>query len=144
MSDISQLHRLALHLNALASPQAVENVEKATGQTARRVKDTWNDKLYREGHASRTGRAISYDVGVAHDFSLFATTAEGVKSSSIVAEIGPRSGSGKQAGLVRLIENGSVNNSPQGLGAAALDEHAADFEAAVAFAEWAAAREHGL
>jgi hypothetical protein len=108
------------------------------------VKETWNGKLYTEGHADRTGRSISYDVGVAHDFHLFALDADGVKSSTLIAEIGPRSGSKKQAGIDRLLENGSIHNAPHGYGAAAIHEHEGDFEAAIAFAEAAAARRWNL
>lgn len=143
MSDVSQIGRLALDLGAVADGVA-ENLLPAAKGTAGLVKNTWNAKLYTEGHADRTSKSISFDVGVAHDFALFATTAEGVTSSSIVAEIGPRTGSGKQAGIVRLLENGSIHNAPHGYGAAALDEHAGDFERAIAFAEWAASQERGL
>jgi hypothetical protein len=138
-SDVSQLTTLARDLGELGSPQFAENLMPAMAATAGLVKSTWNGKLYTEGAASRTGRSISYDVGVAHDFDLFALDADGVKSSTLIAEIGPKTGSGKQAGIVRLLENGSVHNAPHGYGAAAIHEHESDFEAAIAFAEAAAA-----
>jgi hypothetical protein len=162
---VSDLASLARDLGELASPQFAENLMPAMAATAGLVKNTWNGKLYTEGHASRTGRSISYDVGVAHDFDLFALDDGGVKSSTLIAEIGPRrtggtrlraklearsngaaepSGGGRQAGIVRLLENGSIHNSPHGYGAASLHEHEADFETAIAFAEAAAAGRFGL
>lgn len=141
--DYSGLTSLTVSLGAVTH-SVQTNVEKAVEQSARRVKDAWNGKLYNEGHASRTGRSITYDVGAAHDLGLFGTVTGEARSSTIVAEIGPRTGSGKQAGIVRLLENGSVHNAPHGYGAAALDENAADFEQAVAFAVWAGEKEAGL
>lgn len=142
--NTSQLTELARDLGALGSPQHAENLLPAMAATAAAVKASWNEKLYRDGHARRTGTSISYDVGVAHDFALFALTADGVTASTLIAEIGPRTGSGKQAGIVRLLENGSIHNAPRGFGAAAIHEHEGDFEAALAFAEAAAAGRFGL
>lgn len=143
--DTRALRQLAHDLGVLGSPQTVENVETAVGTTAHLVKNTWNGKLYGPGSAaSRTGGSISYDVGVAHDFDLFAMDLGDVKSSTIIAEIGPKAHRGRQAGVVRLIENGSINNAPQGLGGASLDEHESDFEIAIAFAERVAAGRVGL
>jgi hypothetical protein len=139
VSDVSQLTELARDLGELGSPQFAENLMPAMSATAGLVKGTWNAKLYTEGHADKTGRSITYDVGVGHQFDLFALTADGVKSSTLIAEIGPKTGSGKQAGIVRLLENGSIHNAPHGYGAAAIHEHEGDFEDALAFAEAAAA-----
>lgn len=144
-SDVTDLSVLARDLGALGSPQYAENLMPAMRGTAGLVKNTWNGKLYGGGSAaSLTGRSISYDVGVAHDFDLFATDVGDVKSSTLIAEIGPRRGSGKQAGVVRLLENGSIHNAPHGYGAAALAEHEGDFESALAFAEAAAAGRYNL
>lgn len=142
--DYSQLSQLVSDLGSLGSPEFARNLEPAVGSTAGLVKSTWNGKLYTEGHADRTGRSISYDVGVAHEFALFALDEGDVTSSTILAEIGPKTGSGKQAGIVRLLENGSVHNAPHGYGAASLHEHEGDFETAIAFAEAAAAGRFGL
>jgi hypothetical protein len=137
--NTSQLSQLAQDLGRLGSPEFAENLLPAMKSTAALVKATWNAKLYTEGHADRTGNAITYDVGVGdHSFDLFATEV-GDARSTILAEIGARTGSGRQAGVVRLLENGSVHNAPHGYGAASLHEHESDFEAALAFAEAAAA-----
>lgn len=145
MSDFSELAKLARDLGKLSSPLVVENVTKAVEQSAARVKTAWNGKLYRDGHADRTGRSITYDVGVARQFNLFQTDVlSGADAATIVAEIGPKRGSGKQAGIVRLLENGSVHNAPHGYGAGALQESESSFDAALGFAIWAAEREAGL
>lgn len=123
------LSELARDLGRLSSPQVVEAVQAAVTVSAHRVKDAWNGRLYRDGHASRTGRSISYDVGVARDFSLWQTDAlQGPDSATIVAEVGPKRGAGKQAGVVRLLENGSATNAPHGYGTASLQENEADFD----------------
>jgi hypothetical protein len=141
----TSITRLALDLGMLSSPLVVEAVTKAVEHSAAGVKKAWNGKLYRDGHADRTGRSITFDVGVARQFSLFQTDAfSGPDEAAIVAEIGPKRGSGKQAGIVRLLENGSVHNAPHGYGAAALQENEADYEARIGFAIWAAEKAAGL
>lgn len=127
--DVTALNRLAKDLGALAL-EAQPNVLQAVNHTALAIKDAWNSKLYTEGSARRTGGAITY------------TVTEGV--DGIGADIGAVRGSGRQAGVVRLLENGSVHNPPHGYGSAALGESEADFEARIAFGIWAAQQEHGL
>lgn len=163
--DFSQLTRLAADLGHLAEEGTAENVRTAVEQSARRVKDRWNGKLYREGHAKLTGRSISYDVGAGAELRLFATDAgDTVQAGEIVAEIGPKRlgsgairaraqakfdgeqapGGGRQAGIVRLLENGSAHNAPHGYGSASLQEEEADFAAGIAFAVAAREREVGF
>lgn len=127
--DASGLTRLAADLGAIAD-DAHRNVRKATEQTARQVQDGWNGKLYTDGHAKLTGSAIS------------TTITEGVLG--VAADIGARRGSGRQAGIVRLLEHGSAHNAPHGAGSGALDEALPDFEQRLLFALWATQREHGL
>lgn len=127
--DTSGLDRLAADIGAAALGVA-PLLEKALGMTSKRVKDDWNGKLYSDGHARLTGRSISYDVTVS--------------GPTISAEIGAKRGEGRQAGIVRLLENGSVHNAPHGFGSAALGENEADFEARLAFAVWAGQERHGL
>lgn len=127
--NYTALSELARDLGHLAGPDTIANVEKAVEVTARRTKDGWNAALYREGHAALTGRSISYDVGVARDFALWQTDAmHGRDSATIVGEIGPRRGAGKQAGVVRLLENGSAHTRPHGYGSGVLQQNEADFE----------------
>lgn len=145
MIEYGPLSQLARDLGRLDSEGTAENVLKAVEHSARRVKDRWNGKLYREGHASLTGRAISYDVGGAADVRAFATDAEDtVNPGDITAVIGAKRGQGKQAGVVRLLENGSVNNPPHGYGAASIQEEEADFAAGIDFAIAAAERAAGF
>lgn len=148
--DFGQVSTLARDLGALGSGAARHNIERAVEHSARRVKDRWNAKLYTEGHAKLTGKAISYDVGTAFDLGL-GTSLQGALDSgsgaaSIVAEIGPRKGSHRQAGVVVLLENGAPaqNLAPHGYGAASVQEEEPDFEAGIAFALWAAQREANL
>lgn len=143
--DYTELSELARDLGNLSSPQVVEAVEKAVGHSALGVKNAWNASLYTEGHARLTGRSISYDVGTGQGMRLFAIDpGDTAGPGTIVAEIGPKGGQGKQAGVVRLLENGSVHNAPHGYGSAAIQENEADFEETIAFAIWAAEREAGL
>jgi hypothetical protein len=110
--DTSGLDRLAADLSKV--PGATDKtVPVALERTARRVKDDWNESLYRDGHANRTGRSITYDLLLArHEFS---------------AEIGAVRGSGKQAYITRLLEYGSAHNAPHGGGSGALDKNTDDF-----------------
>lgn len=110
--DTSGLDRLAADLAKV--PGATDRtVPVALERTARRVKDDWNDALYRDGHANRTGRSISYDLLISrHEFW---------------AEIGAVRGSGKQAYITRLLEYGSAHNPPHGGGSGALDKNTEDF-----------------
>lgn len=146
--DHSELSRLARDLGLLTSPQVRQDVEKAVEWSARDVKDRWNNKLYREGHAKLTGRSITYDVGVAHDLGLGTSYLDALEAGSgaatIIAEIGPKRGSGKQAGVVLLLENGSVNNQPHGYGAGALHEAEARFEYGIDLALGKIEKEAGL
>jgi hypothetical protein len=143
--DTTQLFKLAADLGSLDSRGTVEAVTTAMTVTAHRVKDAWNGRLYRDGHARRTGRAISYDVGAAHSFSLFALDEGGANdAAAIIAEIGAKSGGGRQAGVVRLLENGSAHNAPHGYGTAALHENEADFEHGLSLALTAVERAAGL
>lgn len=118
--DFTDFTKLAADIGE-AIPGGRKNFRTALEVTARHVKDDWNGKLYSEGHAKRTGRAVTYDIG----------GFEGFGSTILEAEIGAVRGSGRQAGVVRLLENGSVNNGAHGYGAAALHQNEADFERGV-------------
>jgi hypothetical protein len=131
--DFSDFQALAADIGT-AIPGGKKNFSQALTVTARHVKDDWNDKLYSEGHAKRTGRAITYDV----------SSFEGFGGSTIEAEIGAVKGSGRQAGVVRLLENGSIHNGAHGYGAAALQANQGDFEHGVQTAIDDAMRAAGL
>lgn len=127
--DLSDLSRLTAQL-ADVPTGSEKNFRSAAEVTSRRVKDAWNGKLYSEGHAARTGRAITYDITVARD--------------AVTADIGAVRGSGRQAGVVRLLENGSIHNGAHGYGAAALHENEDDFQHGVQLAIDAALKQAGL
>lgn len=111
--DTSGLDRLAADLAKV--PFASEKtIPKALAVTARHIKDDWNDNLYRDGHANRTGRSITYDLS--HP-----------SRAEFEAEIGAVRGSGKQAYITRLLEYGSAHNPPHGGGSGALDKNTEDF-----------------
>jgi hypothetical protein len=131
--DASQIGVLAADLARLPGLTR-RNLRSAVTVTARKTKDAWNGKLYTEGHAARTGHAIDYDVT---DLDAFGVTV-------LQAEIGAKRGTGRQAGIVRLLENGSVHNPPHGYGAAALQQNEADFEHGLDLALHAAEKEAGL
>lgn len=127
--DASQLDRLATDLGAVPD-DAHENVRKATEHSADGIAKGWNAKLYCDGHAKLTGAAVDY------------TVTEGVLG--VAADIGARRGSGRQAGIVRLLEHGSVHNGAHGAGSGALDEAMPDVEERLSLALWAAMKDHDL
>jgi hypothetical protein len=127
--DFTAVNKLAADLSKAAGATDV-TVPKAVEVTARKIKDDWNGQLYRDGHASRTGRSITYDLLVArHEFQ---------------AEIGAVRGSGRQAYITRLLEYGSANNPPHGAGAGALDSNTDDFVNGLQKAADDALKEAGL
>lgn len=114
--DFSDISRLAADLGAVPA-RAGTFVRQAVEFTARNVKDEWNRQLYDVGHAKLTGHSVTYDVDAV----------AGAGGSAVTADIGPVKGSGRQAGLVLLLEVGSVNNPPHGAGAGALQKNQPDF-----------------
>lgn len=131
--DFTELTRLAADLGDAAETIG-KPLRQAVEVTARHVKDDWNENLYTEGHAKLTGHSITYDI-------------EGTASkdgSAITADIGAVTGSGKQAGIVRLLENGSINNPPHGAGSGALKANEDDFERGIDLAVGDALKQVGL
>jgi len=131
--DFSALDALSAGLGDI--PQATgKAVRTAIERTARSVKDEWNKNLYKDGHAKFTGRAITYDI----EGSAAAT------GSNLTAEIGAVKGSGRQAGVVVLLEFGSINNPPHGAGHGALQTNQADFVKGMEAAAVDSLKEAGL
>lgn len=131
--DNSDFSRLASDLGR-ASDASWRNMQTAIEVTARNVKDTWRDNAKGMPHAPAFPFSITYDVGVGWDQSV-GQAVESVVSGSVSsargttlrAEIGPDKGRA-QGALGNLIEYGSVNNAPMGLGHGALQANEADFE----------------
>lgn len=111
--DSSDLSRLAADLGKVP-PVSGRNLRKAIEVTARHVRDDWRKNAAGMSHAPAFPFSITYDI-------------DGNGESSLEAEIGPDKGRA-QGALGNLIEYGSVNNSPQGLGHGALQANEADFE----------------
>lgn len=135
MADIdnSDLSKLVSDLGE-ASDAAWKNMQKAIEVTARNVKDTWRDNARGMAHAPAFPSSITYDVGVGYDQSIGQAAASVIsggissaRSSTLRAEIGPDKDR-PQGALGNLIEYGSVNNSPMGLGHGALQANEGDFE----------------
>lgn len=117
--DFSALKKLAADLGD-APKKIGPYLHQAIEVTSRHIKDDWNQNLYKSGHAKRTGRSITYEI----------ETKPGARSQ-IKSEIGPIKGAGVQAGVVLLLERGSIWNPPHGAGAKALKANQADFRKGV-------------
>lgn len=102
--DFSDFTRLAASIGD-AGRAAPKFFHQALEVTAVDVKKDWNSNLYSSGHPKHTRGEISYDI-------------EG-DAEGLSAEVGPRQGL-PQAGIIKLLENGSINNPAHGYGAGAL------------------------
>lgn len=154
MSDQVQVDFTELDMMAAALGEVAETagpfIRKAVEVTARNIKDHWRDQSKGLSHLPAFPHSISYDIGVGHRQSL-GQMAESIgsgsitsaQSSTLVAEIGPDKDK-PQGALGNLIEYGSVNNPPQGLGHAALQANEADFTEGLSKALRDAERKAGL
>lgn len=113
--DFTELDRLAADLGEVPK-KAGAFVRKAIEVTARNVRDDWRENAQGMAHAPAFPYSISYDL---KSFSGFGATV-------LDAEIGPDKQK-PQGALGNLIEFGSVNNPPQGLGHGALQRNEGDF-----------------
>lgn len=126
--DFSELDKLAADLRE--GPESVGRfARKAVEVTARKVKDSWRENAQGMSHAPAFPYSISYDI-------------EG-SFGQIDAEIGPDKGA-TQGALGNLIEFGSRNNAPQGLGHGALQANEQDFADGLQRAVDDSLREAGL
>lgn len=147
--DTSELDRLAADLGRVPST-AGKFIRQAVEVTARHVKDDWRDEAKGMAHAPAFPYSVGYDIGAGYGMSLgqsaSAVLSGGIVSagsSTITAEIGPDKGRA-QGALGNLIEWGSINNPPQGLGHGALQRNEADFERGITKALDDAERTAGL
>lgn len=132
-SDFSKLAADLGNAPRTAGPFLAQAIEV----TARNVKDTWRDNAKGMPHAPAFPYSITYDVGVGYDqsvgqavSSLLTGGISTARGTTLRAEIGPDKNRA-QGALGNLIEYGSVNNSPMGLGHGALQANEADFEKGV-------------
>lgn len=114
--DSNELDQLTADLRRAAALQG-GLVRKAVEVSARKVRDKWRSEATGLAHAPAFPFSISYDL----------KGGAGVGGASISAEIGPDKGR-PQGPLGNLIEFGSRNNPPQGLGHGALQANEGDFE----------------
>lgn len=147
--DNSELDKLAADLGEV-SEDAGRNIPKAVEVTARKIKDDWRDEAKGMAHAPAFPFSVTYDIGSRVDQSFVQAASSvisgaftGGRSTTVVAEIGPDKGR-PQGALGNLIEFGSVNNPPQGLGHGALQRNEADFEKGLSLATRDAERANGL
>jgi hypothetical protein len=121
--DASELDRLSVDLGQYGE-EVAKDVDKALEFNARNIKDAWRDKVQGNEYAPRAPFSIDYErTGVA----TFA-------GSSVEYEIGARKGTGKQGGVVLLLEFGAPakNLGARGSGLAAMSENVADLEKGIA------------
>lgn len=120
--DFSEIDTLAAQL-ANVGPNAGKYINSAVQFTAKKIDKDWEREAKGMLHAPAFPYSITYDV----------STFQGFGVSVIQADIGPDK-ERPQGGLGNLIEFGSVNNPPQGLGHGALQRNEADFEKGLAMA----------
>lgn len=113
--DFSDFDRLAVDLGEVEDDYG-KNAAKAMVVASRNVKDDWRDSARGLPHAPSFPASITYDI----------KTFRGFGSSVIQGEIGPDK-ERAQGALGNLIEYGSVNNAPMGLGHGALQREEEDF-----------------
>ncbi len=116
--DFSEIQRLAADLGN-APRDAGKRIRQATEISARKIKDTWAEKLTGENGLPHAPRSITYDL----------VAQPGDAQSTISAEIGPERGR-LQAPIVVVMEFGAPGNNtpPRGYGAGALYETSEDFQ----------------
>lgn len=121
--DFSELNKLAADLGEV-SKSIGPFVRKAAEVSARKVRDDWRDSAKGMAHAPAFPYSITYDL----------KGGNAIRGSEIDADIGPDK-SRPQGALGNLIEYGSVNNPPHGLGHGALQRNQEDFVAGLQMAE---------
>lgn len=114
--DFTELDQLSASLEKVPST-AGKYIRSAVEFTARRIDKDWETESKGLEHAPAFPYSITYDV----------STFTGFGASIIQADIGPDKDR-NQGALGNLIEFGSINNPPQGLGHGALQRNEADFE----------------
>lgn len=117
--DFSEIDTIAADIEQ-AAIITEKRVRQATEISARKIKDSWAQKLTGENGLPHAPRSITYDV----EYKSPGLTGR----SAVVAEIGAETGR-LQAPIVTVVEFGAPGNNtaPRGYGAGALQETEADF-----------------
>jgi hypothetical protein len=113
--DFSEIDQLAASLDRVPAT-AGRYLRAAVEVTSKHIDLDWEREAKGMVHAPAFPYSVGYDISVFQGFGF----------SIIQSEIGPDKGK-PQGALGNLIEFGSVNNPPQGLGHGALQRNEADF-----------------
>jgi hypothetical protein len=120
--DFSEIDQLSASLGQVRA-NAGKYIRSAIAVTAKNIDKDWERESKGMAHAPAFPYSITYDI----------STFSGFGFSVIQADIGPDKDR-PQGALGNLIEFGSVNNPPQGLGHGALQRNEADFEKGLSLA----------
>lgn len=130
--DFSEFDRLATDLGNVAA-DAGKNIRSAVEVGSRNVKNDWRDSSRGLPHAPGLPGSITYDIKTFHGFGV----------SIVEGEIGPDKAR-YQGALGSLVEYGSVNNPPMGLGHGALQREQEDFVKGITMATADAEKKNNL
>lgn len=120
--DFSEVDQLAASLDRVPVT-AGKYIHSAVAVTSKNIDKDWEKEALGMVHAPAFPYAVGYDISVFQGFGI----------STIKSEIGPDKNR-PQGALGNLIEFGSINNPPQGLGHGALQRNEADFVRGLAIA----------
>lgn len=126
--DFSDITNLAADLEGV-SRDTQKNVRKAVEVTARKVKDSWRDKLKGSSTLPGLPSAVTYDVKS--------------PAGAVEGEIGFDKGR-RQGALGNVSEFGTPKVGPRGFGLASLEENQADFIDGIGIAISDSLSENGL
>lgn len=114
--DSTELDILSAQLGEVGA-NAGKYIRSAVAYTAKNIDKDWETESKGMEHAPAFPYSITYDIATYSGFGV----------SVIQADIGPDK-ERNQGALGNLLEFGSVNNPPMGLGHGALQRNEADFE----------------
>lgn len=122
--DFSELSKLAADLGEVPDNTG-PFLQKAVEVSSQAIKKDWAESAKGMEHAPAFPASITYDMGANH--SLLRNVFGGGGANQIQADIGPDKGR-RQGALGNLIEFGSRNNPPMGLGHGALQREEPGFQ----------------
>jgi hypothetical protein len=113
--DSTEVDQLAASLGVVPAV-AGRYIHSAVAVTSKNIDKDWEKEALGMAHAPAFPYSVGYDISVFQGFGV----------SIIKSEIGPDKNRA-QGALGNLIEFGSINNPPQGLGHGALQRNEEDF-----------------
>ena len=125
--DFDEINKLAADLGD-APRDAGHRIRQAVEINARKVKDSWRDKLKGTPGMPVAFLTVDYDVNANTSILRDIGSSTPGEANTITAEIGSRTGK-KQATFVTVLEFGAPGNNlpPHGYGSGALHENQDDF-----------------